>query len=363
MILLFLVSSCGEVSEDEFVCLPTNTNFSYPVDQWNSGKPASTPFSPDQYDWVQQSKSQLLGTPRFLLTSGESRLWMLGSKLWLYNTGTNEFKDYEIEWNNIKYQPDSIFMAQDGTIWTVGIQSDGFAPILSRYDEKNDKFVPVIDTKSELVFNGAVAGGMAEDLQGIFWIVLQGKGLYKFDPNNFLAVKIDSINFNANIVNGSIAVDRYGIVWLGTYTEDYHRFLYRYDPEHHIFSNLPLGISADNVVGSLLVDSEDRLWVGDYAFWNTGSPLPKEGSTGVNLLFRSPAFITQQAPFVDYYWARPEILFEDRLGNIWYSGYGLVFLNPKTGDWCKVFDGISNAVEDSDGRIWAVSDGNVYYHK
>jgi hypothetical protein len=355
------LSGCGSKQIHSFKCLPTDKLVSYPIDQWTD-KPTPTLVSPDFNSWSLQLEDPNLGNPPQMITRGKDQIWMLGSKLQLYTKSNKQLKLYFIEWNGEKSIPSFLLLSNDGTLWAFGIQAEETMPILSRYNDNDDKFEPVIDKQNLLLMKGAVRGGLVEDSKARIWIAIPGKGLFKLTLDTLLVEVIHSDNLDSNIFNGNIAVDSNDDLWLGTHTNDWFNHLYFYDPKNNFTSVLSLGVNEQGVVNGLLIDKEERLWIGDFAYWNIGTPLPTEGQMGLNLIIRSQAFITQHMPFHDYLWLRPKVLFEDSDGNIWYSGYGLTQLNPKTGDWCKVFDDISNITEDNQGIFWVVSNGKLYKH-
>jgi hypothetical protein len=358
---ILILFGCNLYEKHRFNCLPIDNFFTYPIDQWTN-KPTPTLVSPDINSWVIQSEDPNLGNPPQMITRGKDQIWMLGSKLQLYTKSNQQLKQYFIEWNGEKSIPSFLLLSNDGTLWAFGIQAEKTMPILSRYIDKDDKFEPVIDKQKILLMKGAVRGSFVEDSKKRIWMAIPGKGLFKFTYNTLLVEVINSDNLDSKIFNGNIVVDSNDDLWLGTHTNDWFNNLFFYDPKNNHTSVLSLGVNEQGVVNGLLIDKEERLWIGDYAYWNIGTPLPTEGQMGLNLIIRSQAFITNHMPFHDYLWLRPEVLFEDSDGNIWYSGYGLTRLNPKTGEWCKIFDDISNIAEDNQGIFWVVSKGKLYSH-
>lgn len=362
---IILLIGCASEPRHDFECMPVEQVFSYPVDQWTPSKPSPTYASPQKYSWDLQFDEQKIGTPSQLISRGKEQLWMLNSGIFMYNKITKQVKQYPIGWNVAENIPGQLLLAKDGTLWALNWRTKERIPILSRFDDQEDRFISIPDSKNILVTDGAL-GNMAEDSRGRLWLSLTDdglEGLYVFDPSNLSVEKIESDVIDANTLNGNIVIDKDDGVWLGTYSESSFNSVYLFDPKTLETLILPIGQSISGIGGGLLIDSKDRLWIGDFAYWDIGDPFPGEGSNGVQLIIRSPLFISQRMPFKDYYWLRPEVLFEDSDGNIWYSADISVMLNTETNTWCKVFDDSSIATEDHEGNFWLISSGKIYKHK
>jgi streptogramin lyase len=362
---VFLLSGCNTNQNlSDFECLPTQKSFSYPVDTW-TGKPTPTLVSPNYNSWQLQLRDQRLSNPSQVIARGDDQIWMLDQNMMLYTKNDKQLKQYFITRNGEMDTPQTLFLSKDGTLWAMGSRSGIEGPLLSRYNDKTDKFETIIDSGKLLQFDGSGGGEITEDSNNRLWFVLYGYGVYVFDPKNNSAKKILSQDLADGSIIVSIAVDSKDGLWLGTQTKTFGNDLVYYDTKTLILSNLFLRINEEEPIRGLLIDNNNRLWISDYAYWIIGTPLPTEDRMGINLIIRSPVFISQHSPRSDYAWLRPKVLIEDSDGNIWYTSFGLVRFNPKIGEWCKVFDSDAleiGVTEDNQGYFWTVTDGKLYNH-
>lgn len=359
---LFFLSGCQPASKPSFDCIPTDTFFSYPIDQWTADKPTPTLVPPEKNGWVLQSEDPQLASYGQMIARDSDQIWLLGPNLQLYTKSNKQITRYDLEWNGKKGVPYSLFLARDNTLWAVWTLPEETMTILSRYNDTSDRFEPVIDKGRLLVMNSLSGGRMAEDSKGHIWIIIPGTGLFVFDPLSLEAKKIDSSVLDSNLILGSIATDANDDIWLNNFENFQITAIYRYSPKDNTVTTLFLPENSNNISGSILIDREDRLWIGDYAYWDIGAKIPAEGYSGLHLIVRPTVFITERVPFNDYYWVRAGLLFEDTYGGIWFKGGTLVRLDPETGEWCKVFDAYTSAAQDNEGVFWAVSDGKIYSH-
>jgi ligand-binding sensor domain-containing protein len=233
------------------------------------------------------------------------------------------------------------------------------------YNDDKDLFDPVIDNQGNLLSNDEIIG-IDEDSTGKIWLVISYEGLFVYDPKTNNSRKVLSQTLDNSKEINSVFVDKDDNLWLGTKPDNWVDSLVFYDQKNNQISVLPLGINQQNPITSLLIDKENRLWISDYAYWKIGTEIPTEDYSGLNMIMRSPVFITEHYPMADYSLLRPTLIFEDSYGNIWYSSFGLVKLDPMTGEWCRVLDSDANTIgitQDNEGIYWTVVNGNIYSHK
>lgn len=363
---LVLLSGCGFSQKEEFGCIttPAGFTFSFPVDQWTEEKPTPTFVPADHTSWVLRYEDQSFGNPSQIIARGSDQIWILNEKLFLFNKKENRVVQYSIEHDGRQGTPQKLFLAKNNTLWAIGALSNDKGPLLSKYNDATDRFENVIDNQGLLSYADGVLG-LQEGSKGQLWILIHGEGIFTFDPASLVAKEILPQELSDGTVITSLAVDADNNLWLGTSPNDRQDTLLFLDTKTMTMETIPLGINQIYPNNELLVDNLNRLWISDYAFWKIGMPLPTEDRSGLNLIVRSPVFITQRKPYVDYAWLRPKILMQDSDGYIWYTSFGLVKMNPDKGTWCKVLDSDSIATsitEDSEGNFWIVVNGKLYEH-
>ncbi|MBH9552183.1 ligand-binding sensor domain-containing diguanylate cyclase [Inhella gelatinilytica] len=126
---------------------------------------------------------------------------------------------------------------------------------------------------------------------GRMWMGTEVDGLAVFEPDRN-RVRLLGPAKSAPI--RALAQDQLGRIWVGTMGDG----LSRYDPGQNLFETLPLHGSAgrDGAIFSLLVDRQNRVWIGHgrgLARWDPGSPQARalealEHSGGVRALLQDP---------------------------------------------------------------------------
>jgi ligand-binding sensor domain-containing protein len=365
VLLIVCLVGCSSKNIDSFSCIEPYHGYSYPRDQWTSGHPTPTISSPEISGW-----SLVLVDDRFdrynkVISRGEDQIWILNSKgLFLYSKRYKTITDH-LGSTSI---PGYIFQSRDGVLWAFIPSTGNQESSIFRFSDVADTFVKVNETGNRSYIIQPIIGSVKEDSRGRLWILTSYSGLFLFDPKtsiieNEIPYKLD----NSSVIQ-SFALDAQDNVWLGVgnLTPGLSDYIKVYNTSEKAFSYLPVGNDKEIPIYSILIDSERRLWIGDYAYWTIGTPLPKEGITGVHSIIRSPVFISERRPYQDYEWVRPYVLMEDSDGNIWYTSYGLVRFNPTTGEWCKVFDDDfpgTSVTEDSQGVFWTAVEGKLYMHE
>jgi len=187
-----------------------------------------------------------------------------------------------------------------------------------------------------------------QDHEGFIWFGTQN-GLNQFDGYEYRIFRHDpndSSSISANQIN-CILEDREGYLWIGTDVGGLNRYNRLYDQFTHYRSHsedttrLP-----DDFIGSLLLDSHDRLWVGT--------------SGGVSQYHKDTNSFTQ-LPIQ----AQVKAICEDSHGALWFgTGFSGVFkYHPATGQIMQYTHSpsqkytlgantIETIVEDASNNIW-----------
>jgi ligand-binding sensor domain-containing protein/DNA-binding CsgD family transcriptional regulator len=251
---------------------------------------------------------------------------------------------------------------QDGHIW---IGKDGGGLIrLNPSDQSYVNYGPDPNTPRSLSSN--VITAIFEDSQRRLWVGTYIQGLFLLDPEtgNCEHFLVDSTSLgNSNI--WSIAEDRAGNLWIGTLGGGVSRFDYenrriqQYQPD----TLVPLrpGRLSDRNVWTLLVDDEDKLWIGtEFGGLNRLDP-----TTGlVEFWIADPLDSTQlQSNFI-------LCLFQDHAGRLWIGteGGGLHLMNEdeRSFQHFAVEDGLpSNVIqsieEGPDGILWLSTNNGLAF--
>ncbi|WP_412971052.1 two-component regulator propeller domain-containing protein [Glaciecola sp. MF2-115] len=167
---------------------------------------------------------------------------------------------------------------------------------------------------------------IVQDSSGFIWIGTT-EGLFRYDGHQLKAFLHDSINSNQlNYVN-AISPDRFGNLWVGT-----NNGLYFYDKKTQNVTSFTHSQKIDKTesiqnskqIVSLLLDSDDNLWVGAFT-----------GLSKINTITMVvEEFDTVSDSQLDFSKEYVRQIAEDANGNIWLAmgRMGLIKVNRKTGD-------------------------------
>lgn len=156
-----------------------------------------------------------------------------------------------------------IFIDRRGKMW-IGLDSG-----IVIYDSLTDTFRPFnAKTETGETIQTYVVD-MIEDNDGEVWIATNGKGLYRFSPNDEIRLRVyRNIPGESNCISQNILMtlqqDSKQNIWIGTYSEG----LCCFDKHKNTFvtykrSNLPDSLS-DNSIQKILEDSHGNLWIGTF---------------------------------------------------------------------------------------------------
>jgi hypothetical protein len=361
---LVCISSCAPRQLAMFKCIPPIVTLSFPIDQYKIQASTSSEH-PFEKDWAFQLQDPKFGDGSQIIARKSDQIWVLQNYLLMYQPSNKKTTDFSLYWEGNSSIPFKLFLAKKGDLWGIGSKEKGTKPFLYKFNDISNQFQPIMDKDNLLFFEGPISGGVAEDSVGRIWITIQDKGLYVFDPEtNIAELKQSSVFLNTKI-SDEIAVDSQDGIWVERiWLPDYSHVMSYFNQKENKTTILSMPPDPSDP-SNIFIDSESRLWVSDYAFWKIGSSFPSEGYTGWNMIIRSPVFISDQHPLVTHRWFRPKILFEDSHGDIWFSSYGLIRLNTKTGEWCRVISASTyemDLTEDLNGVYWTIFEGKLYKH-
>lgn len=156
-----------------------------------------------------------------------------------------------------------IFIDRRGKMW-IGLDSG-----IVIYDSQTDTFRPFnAKTETGETIQTYVVD-MIEDNDGEVWIATNGKGLYRFSPDDEIRLRVyRNIPGETNCISQDILMtlqqDSKQNIWIGTYSEG----LCCFDKHKNTFvtykrSNLPDSLS-DNSIQKIFEDSHGNLWIGTF---------------------------------------------------------------------------------------------------
>lgn len=156
-----------------------------------------------------------------------------------------------------------IFIDRRGKMW-IGLDSG-----IVIYDSQTDTFRPFnAKTETGETIQTYVVD-MIEDNDGEVWIATNGKGLYRFSPNDEIRLRVyRNIPGESNCISQDILMtlqqDSKQNIWIGTYSEG----LCCFDKHRNTFvtykrSNLSDSLS-DNSIQKIFEDSHGNLWIGTF---------------------------------------------------------------------------------------------------
>jgi hypothetical protein len=374
----------------------SNHRIIYPPDPWKpeAKLPEFTENGEREKDWLVAVRSN---------TDKSQEIWVLRS--WdAYTENQNslttkvEFLVYDTnkeKWNIVPGKikdtnaiAGNLFITSDGSVWAqnyweiyfsileppfiVGKQSDKNEenfPLLSRYDEDQNLFVAIENTKL-LTQNGKIPclseqyqkyidwNKVILDKNDLFWIFNQLDGIYSFNPVNQKVNRVTNIPNDQNtgivITSSAIAPDN------AIFVSDNYSSIMRFDPKTSTLSRIggsPLWFEPTySYFRNILVDHSGKLWVGDIGW------IEPDSYNNWYQLFPSPIFITNDTDGKTLNAIeRATIMNESSDHLLWYTfSDGLVSLDPEAGKWCWVSTEHNNIIKDNKNSLWTIAGNNIY---
>ncbi|MCU0498528.1 MAG: hypothetical protein MUF87_14350 [Anaerolineae bacterium] len=197
-----------------------------------------------------------------------------------------------------------------------------------------------------------------------FWIWLDGYGIYLLDSLTLHLEKRFDLPTDwsvKDVTKGDDGMWYFSIIGNPPMSQDgslSRQRLYQFSSESTHLTEIEL-IDEWPIYRGLLLDQEQRLWLGTVGFrdslgnWYLQHPNPKEFFG--NLLFQGMVL--------------PTLISETLDGRLWYTNVfdsnasfnGSAWYDPATRTGCMFTNYPISMVEDQDGGLWLVTDGNLYY--
>jgi hypothetical protein len=373
-------------------CLPSITNFAYPIGDTGAKRPMPVDkLPPENWKVVTSTPDFPYGrVPGDDLADLEV-LQNLNSKdrIWVRITGKQyHLAYYQIDtgyWKTIEKiagysEQDSfspqLFLDQNNTIWIAGnpTKVEGIGAdtmLLGTYDESSQQFKSVLALKdlpdftpAKRIYTVDITHIQMDD-KGDLWFFLSiaewnketKYRLFKFSPlNHTLEVHLADLNLT-DYNTGSLVISPENILYLlSTPKSDTQKAsLILYNPANEKIKNIvvPGDLSS---LSSLFWDDHQRLWINDDV-WLDLFP-----GGYWNRIIKSPIFIMVMPG--SGLWSRsyPVYSLETDDGRLWYSARyrGTGWVDPSTGKWCLFTSHPSNVVRDSEGYLWLIASGKLY---
>lgn len=184
-------------------------------------------------------------------------LCMDGHDLWIgtytggvnvLNTKTGVFKSYSTKANDLHSLDGTssyaIFKDREGRIWITSMAG------VNLYNREEDNFIRIKNL-------GALTIDMDQDADGNIWFSTQGKGLYKYNPQqntwkNYL--HSDTVGTIVNDQVNCTMIDGAGTMWVGTMNG-----LCKYNAADDTFEAIHLDIPSRNICG--IIEDQRILWL------------------------------------------------------------------------------------------------------
>lgn len=316
--------------------------------------------------------------------NGHVEIWIINGADWdknpnnslrtfvflIYRPDTGEWKKVSAMVSDSDVAVGSLFTTKDGSLWgAVGALGVLPSPVakspLAKYNEQTEKFEFVNEASS--IPSARTTQGpefsfwnvTLQDAEGVFWILVQENGIYRFDPVTnqsekyadtpntewrYTAISQDGYIYYLDSGNDLTFIDRINDLPV-----------FRFDTKSKSIEQI--GISLEpwpDYFSGMLVDDTNSLWLGGAGF--------RDASGNWYQIQRSPIFIVNY--FEDheiYRWKPPTILLESSDGRYWFNSLnGTAWLDLKQDKWCWFTTYKSNMVEDSKHNLWMVADGKLY---
>lgn len=201
-------------------------------------------FSPSKGQFVNfPGREQLTHKNVHALCHTGKELWIgtYSDGIYVLQTATGHIRRYSGENGLDESSIYSIFQDSHGQIWTGSMSG------VCLYNPQNDRFTRVKNLDALII-------EMREDAKGNIWIATQGKGVFKYSPQNQVWEKYgQSEGLNCQTIN-HLCINRENELWVAT-----AEGLYLFNPLKNTFSYHPLNIPNQCI--NAILEGEDCLWL------------------------------------------------------------------------------------------------------
>ncbi|PLX15284.1 MAG: hypothetical protein C0597_09050, partial [Marinilabiliales bacterium] len=212
----------------------------------------------------------------YILEDASKNLWIATKGGGLNKLDLKPKKFYNLSFNpnvlNSLPQPSVMALEADsyGNIW-IGTDGGG----LSIYNPKEHTFTHLKEKiKKQSSTEIIEIRSILIDQEGIIWIGTLSNGLHRielknneYDVINYKNIPNNSLSLSSNIIN-SIIEDKKGNIWIGT-AHGLNKLHKADDPKKYTFKQYYQNptdsvMYTDNFISSILLDNQDRFWIGSY---------------------------------------------------------------------------------------------------
>jgi hypothetical protein len=310
--------------------------------------------------------------------NGYQEIWLIDSFPYdpiviVYHTELGSWEEISSYVGDTRLFVHELFVTADGSLWGSvmwnSVQNTPVVdsvPVLVRFNDDTRAFeleqnvleVP-ISTGQDFRFPKTLL-----DEQDIFWILVDGDGIYSYDPALQRTEK--QADFPDNFVVDTAALAPDGTIYIEhnqgwpdlRLTED---AIFQFFPETGELVSLGAPDEKWPVFLGMVVDHEGRLWLGAIGY--------REPSGDWHLTINNLREYLRHVDSSHYrYWAAPRVMLESSTGVLWYQKYfdtlpsaeGTAWYDPETGRGCMFTNQPAFVIEDAVQRLWLAAGGNLY---
>jgi len=337
-------------------CIKENVEFAFPI----TGAytiPTKIPIDTRWKPQLNQAESHEIGDSVItnLVIQNDDSIWFVAEKkVMRYKPQKREL----LVLNN-HLIPSEILIGNHGEIFGINSQDiddpENNSYFLSQFKNEINEFV-AFDQKDLTGYVKAYFYGN----DGQIWFVSNDNQIFNFNPGNGITNRYHLAMVGYELKN--LTVDKNDNIWLLAYNTKNQLQIgqlirFNYHTNDLVFFSLPSDVHFGEYLG-LYIDKSNRLWADDYGYLDN---IYSENPIWYQII-RSPIFIHNR--FSDngqYQWSHASPYYETKDGLLWfYSSAGLANLDLKTKKWCLESTIVSKIVEDTNGNIWMVNNGQIY---
>lgn len=347
-------------------CLETFENFSrgdvYQNHEfWNDNVKPSVPWSVYASSPVTDDST---GSIRFI-RSHNTKTKYDNTEIWIESGSREELQVYSVKldsWETVSLEVigtdrivNDFFLADDGTIWGRTYWTiDNKMTLLSRLNEETREFERVYELHK---------GRLLElDSDGVFWMLVDGDGLYTFDTeSDSYSRVIDFPHIFAEEMTITDQGDIYFIVvdkedprWDPFYPQLYPGSFLRFSKKTGELEEISLPEESWPLREGTLYDTGNQLWLDAVGYFDIETESWHPLYPDLSIYFSG-----------DIFWGSPSLVLKDSYGIYWFAlvfhrPIGTAWYDPVSGNGCMFTTSLSPIAEDRDHNLWMYLDGDLY---